>query len=86
VFAGRHLAAVEHPLAEAVDENGVRAVEHRPVEPQVNAGDGRRLQSADAGEERVGGDGRRQQVEHPVERYRKDEVVGGDRRAVAEVD
>ena len=53
VLAGGDLAPREHPVPDAADEHDVGQVDHRAVEPEVDAGDRRRLQAGQPGEGRL---------------------------------
>src|SRR5260221_201424 len=77
-FSRRRLAAIENPLADAVEQNDVRQFGAGAVEPAMNARDRRRLQVPKVAEARLLLDDlRRQQIEQAIERDRRDVPVGG---------
>lgn len=70
------LRAVEHPLGQAVDENRVRQRSDFAIEPEVDAGDGSRLELFDARQFCTAGELVWQKIEGALVRNSEDDVVG----------
>lgn len=82
---GTKQGTVEDPLSEAVDEDGVGFVHEGTVEPKMDACDGRSFESIEILNARIGGEGWREEILDAVVGDSKDEIVGFDALAGAEL-